>query len=66
MCQLTVKIALEEMKFSVISLAELGGEKGSFELRNAQNAAQGIKARIDWCIEQIDKNGFIGIPPAKL
>ncbi len=66
MCQLTVKIELEQMKWSVTALAQLAGAPGSFERENARNAARGMEARLDWCLAQINSNGpFIGLPTTK-
>lgn len=63
MCQLTVKTELEQLRFAVSALASSCGEKGSHERENAANAARGIRARLDWCIQTIDKEPeLIGAP----
>ena len=42
---------LAQIKWAIASLAQVF-PPGSYDKENAQNAARGIQARLDWCIEQ--------------
>lgn len=57
MCQLLPIEELENLKFAVASLAEMATEKGSYNRENARNAADGIRHRLNWVINQLKATG---------
>jgi hypothetical protein len=54
--QATPLYVLKELSFSVASLASMH-KPGSYEKRLAEDAARGIRDRIDWIIACLEKSG---------
>ena len=57
MCEPLLPIdALRDMKFSVSAMADLH-ERGSFQRRQAACMSDGIRAKIDWIMAQLEAAG---------
>lgn len=58
MCEPLLPItALKDLRFSIASFAATAGTPGSYERRNAEVYAKGLRAELDWCIAQLEAAG---------
>ncbi len=58
MCEPLLPIdELKNLRFAISALVENVGSPGSYERENAQNSGKGIKARLNWCIANLERAG---------